>query len=131
LVREEPHSLFRREGVHLVCTVPLSFADAALGTKVEVPTVHGTTAKVTIPPGTQSGEVLRVRRQGLPHPDGGRPGDLLIQTLVETPRKLSTDTRKLFEELRKAEPESEAAQPARNGFFERIKAYFQGDKKSR
>ncbi|MGQ9591320.1 MAG: molecular chaperone DnaJ [Planctomycetota bacterium] len=125
VVEEAPHPLFVRDGTDLVCRVPISFSDAALGTKIEVPTLRGT-ASVTVPAGIQSGETLRLRGQGLPRPDGSA-GCLRIQVAVETPRKLSPQARKLFEDLRAAE--SAAAQPARNGFFEKIRAYFQRDSK--
>ncbi len=126
VVTEAPHPLFERDGADIVCRVPISFSDAALGTKLDVPTLRGT-AKVTVPPGIQSGEVLRLRGQGLPKSDGS-VGSLRVQIVVETPRKLSSEARRLFEELRSLE--SSAAQPERTGFFEKLKSYFQRQPKA-
>jgi molecular chaperone DnaJ len=122
VIRERPHDLFRRHGHDILCDVPISFSDAALGTKLDVPTLQGS-ARVTIPAGTQGGEILRLRGQGLPDLDGGGKGALLIQVTVETPQKLSARQREIFQQLK--EVESETAQPARTGFFEKIKSYFQ------
>jgi molecular chaperone DnaJ len=117
------HEFFERAGDDLLCEVPVSFADAALGAKVEVPTLKGK-AKVTVPAGTQSGEILRLRGQGLPSLGRGGTGNLLVRVMVETPGKLSPRMRELFEELKKSE--SSASQPSRSGFFEKIKAHFKG-----
>jgi molecular chaperone DnaJ len=123
LVRVARHEFFERHGDDLLCQLPISFSDAALGAKVEIPTLAGR-AKVTVPAGTQSGEVLRLRGQGLPSLDGGGSGSLLVRVIVETPRKLAARARELLEELRAAE--SQASHPARTGFFEKIKEYFKG-----
>lgn len=127
IVREKPHGLFRRAGDDIVCDVPISFSDAALGTKIDVPTLRGT-ARVTIPPGTQSDEVLRLRGQGLPNLDGAPVGSLLIHVSVETPRKLTPEMRRILEELKAVE--TGASQPDRAGFFEKLKSYFQGERKA-
>jgi len=123
LVSVARHEFFERHGDDLLCQLPISFSDAALGSKVEIPTLSGR-AKVTVPPGTQSGEVLRLRGQGLPNLEGGGNGSLLVRVIVETPRKLTSRARELLEELRDAE--SHASYPARTGFFEKIKEYFKG-----
>ncbi len=121
LIRERRHELFTREGDDILCEVPISFSEAALGAKVDVPTLRGK-AEVTIPAGTQSGEMLRLRGQGLPSLEGGGAGSLIVRVVVETPRKLNAKMRELLDELRKAE--SSASHPARSGFFEKIKSYF-------
>jgi len=123
LVRERKHELFQREGDDIVFEVPISFADAALGARIEVPTLRGK-ADVSIPPGTYSGDILKLRGQGLPSLQSRGVGSLLVRITVETPRKLTPRMRELFEELRKAE--LEAPLPARNGFFEKIKNYLKG-----
>jgi len=122
VIREIRHPLFEREGNDLLCEVPISFSDAALGSRVEVPGVKGK-VRLTVPPGTQSGELLRLRGQGLPSLDGAR-GSLIVRVIVETPRKLGAASRRLFEELRDAE--AQGSHPARTGFFEKLKEYFQG-----
>lgn len=123
LLHVRRHELFERAGHDILCEVPVSFSDAALGAKIEVPTLRGK-AKVTVPAGTQTGEVLRLRGQGVPSLDGDGTGSLLVRLMVETPKKLSPGMRELFEELKKAE--SSASQPARSSFFERIKAHWKG-----
>jgi molecular chaperone DnaJ len=121
--RVKPHELFQRNGDDILCEVPVSFADAALGARIEIPTLTGK-ARVSIPAGTQSGEVLRLRKQGLPSLEGGPPGNLLVHVVVETPRKLTPRLRELLEEMKEAE--SEASQPHTTGFFEKIKQYLKG-----
>jgi molecular chaperone DnaJ len=122
LIRELPHPIFEREGDDLLCEVPVSFSDAALGARVEVAGVKGK-VRLTVPPGTQSGELLRLRGQGLPGLERGT-GNLIVRVVVETPRKLSAASRKLLEELRDAE--AQGSHPARTGFFEKLKEYFKG-----
>ena len=123
VIREKEHELFTRSENNLLCEVPVSFSEAALGAKIEVPTLRGK-AEVSVIPGTQSGEVLRLRGQGLPSLDGYDTGNLLVRLTVETPKKLTKKMRQLLGELK--ESESRASQPAQYGFLERIKKYFKG-----
>lgn len=123
LIRERKHELFTREGDDILFEVPVSFSDAALGARVEVPTLRGK-AEVNIPAGTHSGELLRLRGQGLPSLEGRRMGSLIVRVIVETPKKLTPKMQELFEELR--DLESGASLPGREGFFERIKKYLKG-----
>jgi len=95
---EEEHPIFARIGQDLLSEISLSVSQAALGMKVEVPTLAGK-ARVSIPSGIQSGKVLRLRGKGLPGLHGSGKGDLLMRVLVETPRKLSRRERQLMEEL--------------------------------
>ena len=95
---EEEHPVFARLGQDLLCETSLSVSQAALGLKVEVPTLVGK-ARVSIPAGIQGGKVLRLRGKGLPGLHGSGKGDLLMRVLVETPRKLSRRERQLMEEL--------------------------------
>ena len=123
VVRVEPHDFFERYNDDVVCNVPIGFAETALGARIDVPTLRGT-AKVTIPPGTQSGEVLRLKGQGFPNLDGYGTGDQLIKVVVETPRKLTPRMRELLEELRGLEAEN--SNTNRGRFFEKLKSYFKG-----
>jgi molecular chaperone DnaJ len=102
-VRVAKHPIFTRRGNDLLVTVPISYTEAALGTKVEVPTLDG---KVTlkIPPGTPSGKTFRVRGKGVPS-DRGRPGDLLVRVEVAVPKRLSKEEKKLLEQLAAYETE--------------------------
>ena len=83
LARVTPHPLFERRGRNLHCRVPLSFAQAALGTTVSAPTVDGEPAEVRVPKGTQPGTVFRLRGRGMPDLQSGRRGDLLVEVTVE------------------------------------------------
>ena len=97
-IEEVPHTLFAREGEDIILELPISYAQAALGGKVEVPTLGGR-AKVTIPPGIRSGQVLRLRGKGLKSLQRSGTGDQLIRVAVHTPTKLSDRGKKLFAEL--------------------------------
>jgi molecular chaperone DnaJ len=123
VIIERAHDIFERHGLDLVCTIPVSFPDAALGVKIEVPTLNGQAA-LSVPAGTQAGDLLRLRGQGLPDIQGRGRGSLLVRVVVETPKKLSSRARELLEELKKEE--SANSYPARTGFFEKIKDYFKG-----
>ena len=120
----KPHPLFERAGDDIVCHVPIGFGQAALGAPVEVPTLRGK-ALLNIPCGTQSGDVLRLRGQGLPRPRGGQ-GDQLVAVTIETPRKLTAKQEELLREF--AETENEHVTPERKGFLDKVKDYFSGQK---
>ena len=92
------HSFFERRGADLYCTIPLSMAQAALGTELQVPGLSGD-ERLKIPEGTQSDAVFRVKGKGLPDPHGGGRGDLYYHVRVLTPTKLSKEQRKLMEQL--------------------------------
>lgn len=119
-IRIEPHPFLQRHGNDLLCDVPLSFTQAALGTKLEVPTLQGK-ADVTIPPGTQHGDVLRLSRMGLPDIQSRRVGDQLIRILVEVPRKLSRKQQELLREF--ARTEDNTVLPQSKGFLDRLKEF--------
>lgn len=115
-VRVRKHAVFTREDEDLHVTLPLTFSQAALGDEIEVPLLDGRKDVIHVPPGTQSGEVFRLRGRGLPELGGGRRGDLLATARLYTPQKLSPETRMLFEELAKLE-----GREPRPGWFESIK----------
>ena len=92
------HSFFERRGADLYCTIPLSMAQAALGTELQVPGLSGD-ERLKIPEGTQSDAVFRVKGKGLPDPHGGGRGDLYYHVRVLTPTKLTKEQRKLMEQL--------------------------------
>lgn len=96
------HQFFQRDGKTLFCRMPVSFALAALGGKLDVPTLKEE-HRVTLPEGTQSGERFYVRRAGIEDVQGGPPGDLVVEVLVETPKNLSSRARELLKELRDIE----------------------------
>ncbi len=117
----KPHEFFERHNDDIICEVPISFAEAALGCHIEVPTLRGK-AKVTVPPGTQSGEFLRLKGQGFPNIDGYGVGNQLIKIVVETPQKLTPRMRELFEQLHELDEEEHSSR--RKKFFQRLKDYF-------
>lgn len=123
-VTVKKHKLFHRDGNHLVLQMPITYSQAALGATIEIPTLDGKD-KLTVPSGTQSGEVFRLRSKGMPDPHGGGVGDLLVQTFIEVPKKLSGKEEKLLREL--AELEEAHVSPHRKGFLEKLKEYFTGD----
>ena len=116
------HSIFRREGNDVVCEVPISFAQAALGTELDVPTVEGK-VMMKIPSGTQSGAVFRLKGKGAPDVRGYGRGDALVQVLIETPKKLSAKQRELLEEF--ARISGEEVHPMAKGFFDKVKEMFE------
>jgi molecular chaperone DnaJ len=119
VLQVRPHPLFAREGNDVVCEVPVSFAQAALGTEIEVPTLDGR-HKVKIPAGTQSGHLVRLKARGVADLNGYGRGDQIVRVVVETPRKLSARQRELLEEF--ARLSGEEVHPLSKSFFEKVKA---------
>ncbi len=116
------HSLFTRDGNNLFCLVPLPLVRATLGGKVEVPTLDGKRAIVSIPEGTQTAHRFRLRGKGMPALRGGPVGDLFVQVMVETPVKLTEEQRRLLQRFEAAgEP---GAQPETEGFFAKVKEFW-------
>jgi len=100
------HEVFHREGPHLFIDVPVPFTTAALSGHVEVPTIGGGKAKVTIPEGTQSGRQFRLRGKGMPVLRQNRSGDMIVEVHVETPTKLSAKQKQLLKEFEDADGDS-------------------------
>lgn len=98
VVHLSAHSVFRREGDHLHCEIPISFSVAALGGEIEVPTLEGH-AKIKVPAETQTGKIFRLRGKGIKGVRSRDKGDLLCHVIVETPVKLTVRQRELLEEL--------------------------------
>lgn len=120
-IRVEEHPLFKREGPHLTCRVPITFTQAALGTEFEIPLLEGR-HNLVIAPGTQPGEVFRLRGKGMPDPHGRGVGDLLVEIQVEVPRKMTERQEQLLREL--ADVEHTNVSPHQKSFLEMIKDYF-------
>lgn len=119
-----PHPLFRREGPHLICEVPISYSQAALGASIEVPTLDGR-EELRIPPGTQPGEIFKLKGRGMPDPQHRGRGDLIVQVHIEVPKKLTPEHQRLLREL--AEVENTHVTPQRKSFFARLMDYFQSE----
>ena len=121
LIRVREHPLFERANTEVVCEVPISFPQAALGADIEVPTLEGK-LKMKIPAGTQSGNVFRLRGKGIVDLRGGGRGDQLVRVTVETPRKLTGRQRELLQEF--AELDGADGHPQSRGFFDKVKELF-------
>jgi molecular chaperone DnaJ len=122
-IEVQSHEWFAREGDDLIINLPLTFTEAAIGIKKEIPSLNAQkTLKVTIPAGTQSGKVLSVRGEGMPHLNSRVRGDLLVKISVETPQNLSARQKELLEELHQISSESHYPQGA--NFWNKIKVFF-------
>jgi molecular chaperone DnaJ len=119
IVFVEPDEVFKRDGADIFAEVPISFAEAALGTKMEVPTLKGG-ATLKIPAGTQTGTLFRLREKGIKKLREEGFGDEYIKVIVQTPEKLGKKQKQLFEELAK----EESLQKKRKSFFGRIRKKF-------
>jgi len=118
------HSLFQRDGQNLICRLPISYSQAALGAEVEVPTLDGP-EEMKIPAGTQPGDVFRLRGRGMPDPRSRSLGDLLVQVNLEVPKTLSEKQQQLLRELAKEEHAN--VSPQRKSFFDKLRDYFVPD----
>ena len=114
----KPHPFFKREGSDIFYELPISFAQAALGDQVEVPTIDGSEV-LTMPAGTQTGKTFRLREKGIPHLRGMGRGDQYVTVRVRTPMQLSPRERYLFEELAKLDEHQ--IKPSERGFFDKVK----------
>jgi molecular chaperone DnaJ len=121
LIEVAPHPFFRRTGDDVVCNVPITFVQAALGGEIEVPTLEGKIT-VRVPPSTQPGQVLRVRGKGIEHRLRSGRGDQLVEVAVEIPARLTPRARELIEEL--GRELGEDVQPQQQGFLEKLKGLF-------
>ena len=119
------HPLFQRQGPNLHCRVPISFTQAALGAKIEVPTLDGPDL-VELPSGTQSGETFRLAQKGMPDFRTGGVGDLMITVYVEVPKTLSAVQEEMLRAL--AAEEDSNVTPHRLSFLEKVKDYIAPDK---
>ena len=120
-----PHPFLARRGDDLICQVPVTFAQAALGAKIEVPTLAGP-EELEMPPGTQNGDVIAMQRRGLPSVLNRRQGDQLVQVFIEVPRKLTKQQRHLLEAY--AQTETANLTPVRKSFVDKLKEYFASKK---
>jgi molecular chaperone DnaJ len=119
-----PHRIFQRDGANIHCRVPIAMSIAALGGSLEVPVIDGGRAKITVPPGTQTGHQFRLRGKGMSVLRSQARGDMYVQAVVETPMNLTKRQQELLKEFEK---ESEAAKtsPESEGFFSRVKEFFE------
>ncbi len=121
LIRVKKHEIFERDGFDVLCTVPISFSQAALGDDIEVPTLQGR-VQMKIPAGTQSGIKMRLKGKGMNRLGSYGQGDQIVAIHVETPTKLSSEQKDIFKRLQELESSSH---PMSRGFFDKVKDLFQ------
>jgi molecular chaperone DnaJ len=122
-IEEKPHEQFSRDGSNIIFDLFVNYADAALGTQVEVPTLSGK-VKVKIPEGTQAGKIFRLKGKGLPSVQSYGKGDQLINVNIWTPKTLTNEERALLEKMRSMPNFNPKPGDGEKGFFERMKEYF-------
>lgn len=121
-INVEPHKVFERDGNDILLDLPISFPEASLGCKKQVPSVFNHSCLVTIPEGTQNGKVFRVKGEGFPNVHGSGKGDMLVKIFVETPTKLNDKQKEMLKAFQELEGENNL--PKRKGFIESIKDLF-------
>ncbi|MFT5732164.1 MAG: molecular chaperone DnaJ [Paracoccaceae bacterium] len=119
VIREKEHKVFQRSGPDVLTEVPFSFPQLALGDKVEIPTLRGK-VEMTVPAGTQSGKVFRLRGQGLPRMEGRGKGDQLLRVFCEIPENITDRQKELLEEFHEIDGETSG----KRSFFDRVTDYF-------
>ena len=119
----KPHKIFSRQDTNVYCEIPISFVQAALGAKIDAPTIDGK-VELTIPEGTQSGAVLRIRDKGIPHLRGEGRGDEFVKLKVLTPKNLSERQKKLLREFEDRGSDS-TNNPEKKSFFDKLKDLFE------
>jgi len=115
-----PHHIFQRDSANIYCAVPIPLTTAALGGHIEVPTVDGGRARITIPTGTQSGHQFRLKSKGMSVLRSKERGDMFVQASVETPVNLSKKQKELLKEF-ESEGGAEQNNPESDGFFTKVK----------
>jgi len=121
-VNVHSHDLFKRSDENLFFEFPISIADAALGTTIEIPTIDGGRAKIKIPDGTQNGKQFRLKGKGMPYMRGSGNGDLYVQVNTEVPISLNKEQKELLEQFRKIE--NEKSNPSIKKFFQKAKSFW-------
>ena len=121
-INVKEHNTFIREGDDIYLSLPITFAEASLGCKKEIPTPLGESYRIIIPQGTQNNKTFKVRGKGAPNVHGHSSGDLLVNITVETPVNLSNEQKIILEKFQSLEIPSN--HPNKKGFFDRVKSFF-------
>ncbi|HEX9454356.1 MAG TPA: molecular chaperone DnaJ, partial [Candidatus Binatia bacterium] len=121
VIQAEPHPIFIRDNLDIICEVPIGFVQAALGAELDVPTLDGK-VKMKIPAGTQSGKVFRMKGKGVKDVQGFQQGDQHVRVTVETPTHLTAKQKELLKEF--AVLGGEEVNPLSKGFFDKMKELF-------
>jgi molecular chaperone DnaJ len=120
----KPHAFFQRDGADVFCRVPIAMTTAALGGQIDVPTLDGTTTRVKVPEGSETGKQFRLKSKGMPVLRSKMQGDLYIQIEVETPKSLTRRQSELLEEFERESHKDTS--PGSHGFFAKVKEFFEG-----
>lgn len=120
-IHVDDHPIFTRDGDNILLDLPIGFAEAALGAKKEIPTLSGQ-CLLTIPEGTQSGKVFRVRGKGFANVHGRGKGDLLVTAVVETPTHLTDKQKQMLKDF--GDTEGIDNQPRKQSFLNKLKSFF-------
>ncbi|HEY8499031.1 MAG TPA: molecular chaperone DnaJ, partial [Clostridia bacterium] len=120
-IKVQPHPIFVRDGYDIICEIPITFTQAALGAELDIPTLEGT-MKYSIPEGTQTGTVFRLRNKGIKHLRSNAKGDQFIKVNVEVPKKLTAKQKELLRQF--AEIGGDDAFEQRKNFFDKMKDLF-------
>jgi len=120
-IRVRPHEVFKRQGADLLLEVPVSFAQAALGDEIEIPSLEGSFQTYKIPSGIQSGDIRRLRGQGITILNSSNKGDLIVTFKVVTPKRLSLEEREIFEKLLKIQDPEADSRSSFQRFVDRLK----------
>jgi molecular chaperone DnaJ len=116
----KPHRLFQRDGADIYCRVPIAMTTAVLGGAIEIPTIEGKLARVTIPAGTPTGHQFRLKNKGMSILRSKARGDMFVQALVETPVNLTERQKELLKEF-EGESDAKTLSPQAHGFFDKVK----------
>ncbi|MEA2755748.1 MAG: molecular chaperone DnaJ [Aliidongia sp.] len=119
-----PHRLFQRDGANIHCRVPIPMTMAALGGQLDVPTIDGVRARITIPPGTQSGHQFRMKGKGMSVLRSPARGDMYVEAVIETPVSLTKRQQELLKEFERA-GDKDKTSPESEGFFARVKEFWE------
>lgn len=126
VIHIKAHSVFQREGNDLHCEMPISFATAALGGEIEIPTLDGK-ARISIPAGSQTGQVFRLRGKGIKGVRSSLTGDLMCHIVIETPVNLTSRQKELLKEFDEiGRGESDKQNPRAKSFMDKVKDFFAG-----
>jgi len=120
-IRVRPHPIFKREGDTVICEIPITFTQAALGGEIRVPTLNGR-ARLKVPPGTQTNKIFRLRKMGIPHLRSSGRGDQWVKVIIETPVNLSAEQKQLLKRLEEVGRGN--GQPKARDFFNRVRQIF-------
>jgi molecular chaperone DnaJ len=124
-----PHDLFIRQGDDVHCQVPIPMTTAVLGGEIEIPTIDGTRASVTIPAGVQPGEKFRLKNKGMNVMRTTRRGDMIVHVMVEIPVNLNKEQKKLMEDFKNTgDSKADTHHPKTKSFFEKVKGFWENFK---